>query len=89
MTLNRSTECCYDEYRRGDAIFFSAFCLWNSAFLTFSCIIEGAYKKVLQFFMPLEPIYNKNFCFNEQKWLSWLSEGLNNKKIIKITLFLF
>ncbi len=35
-------------------------------FLTFSFIIEGASKKVPQFLMPLEPIYNKNFCFNEQ-----------------------
>jgi hypothetical protein len=35
---------------------------WNTTFL----IIEGASKKVLQFFMPLEPIYNKNFSFNEQ-----------------------
>ncbi len=26
---------------------------------------EGPSKKVLQFFMPLEPIYNKNFCFDE------------------------
>ncbi len=28
-------------------------------------------KKVLQFLMPLEPIYNKNFCFDEQKSLLW------------------
>ncbi len=33
------------------------------------CIIQGASKKVLQFLMTQEPIYNKNFCFNEQKWL--------------------
>jgi hypothetical protein len=39
---------------------------WNSTFLTFSFIIEGTSKKVLQFFMILEPIYNKNVCFNEQ-----------------------
>jgi len=39
---------------------------WNSAFLTFSFVIVGTSKKVLQFLMPLEPIYNKNFCFNEQ-----------------------
>jgi hypothetical protein len=35
-----------------------------------SCIfifsIEVTSKKVLQFLMPLEPIYDKNFCFNEQ-----------------------
>jgi hypothetical protein len=41
----------------------------NSAFLTLSCIIEGASKKVLQVLMPPEPIYNKSICFNEQKWL--------------------
>jgi hypothetical protein len=34
-------------------------------FFTFSSIIEGTSKKVLQFLMPLEPIYNKNFYFNE------------------------
>ncbi len=39
---------------------------WNSAFLTFSFIIEGTSKKVLKFFMPQEPIYDKNFCFKEQ-----------------------
>jgi hypothetical protein len=43
--------------------------MWNSAFLTFSFIIEGASKKVSQFLMPLEPIYNKKNCFNEQKYL--------------------
>jgi hypothetical protein len=41
----------------------------NSAFLTFSLIVKGTSKKVLQFLMPLEPIYDKNFCFNEQKCL--------------------
>ncbi len=41
----------------------------NSVFLTFSCIIEGASKKLLQVWMPPEPIYNKKFCSNEQKWL--------------------
>ncbi len=40
---------------------------WNCVFPSFSSIIEGATKKVLHFWMPLEPIYNKNFCFNEQK----------------------
>ncbi len=33
---------------------------------TFPSIIEGTSKKVLQFLMPQEPIYNKNFYFNEQ-----------------------
>jgi hypothetical protein len=42
---------------------------WNSTFLTSSFIIEGASKKVLQFLIPEEPIYNKNICFNEQKCL--------------------
>ncbi len=33
---------------------------------TFSFIIEGTSKKVLQVLMPLQPIFNKNFCFNKQ-----------------------
>ncbi len=32
-------------------------------FLTFSFIIEGASKKVVQTLMPLELIYSKNFLF--------------------------
>ncbi len=28
---------------------------------------KGTSKKVLQFLVQFEPIYNKNFCFNEQK----------------------
>jgi len=40
---------------------------WNNTFLTFSFIVEGTSKKMLQFSMPLEPIYNKNFCLKEQK----------------------
>ncbi len=40
---------------------------WNSAFLTFSFIIEGASEKVLQYLMPTEPIYKKNLNFNKQK----------------------
>ncbi len=36
---------------------------------TFSFKIEGTSEKVLQFFMPLEPIYNKNVYFNKQKYL--------------------
>jgi hypothetical protein len=35
--------------------------------LPFSFIKEGDSKKVLKVLMPLEPIYDKNFCFNEQK----------------------
>ncbi len=34
-----------------------------------SVFIDNASKKVLQFLMPVEPIYSKNFCFNEQKCL--------------------
>jgi hypothetical protein len=41
----------------------------NSTFLTFSFIIEDASEQVLQFLMPLEPIYSKNLCFIEQKCL--------------------
>ncbi len=40
---------------------------WNSVFLTFSFIKEGTSKKVLQFLMPLNPIYNKSACFYKQK----------------------
>jgi hypothetical protein len=36
-------------------------------FFTFSLIKEGASKKVLPLKMPLEPICNKNFCFNDKK----------------------
>jgi hypothetical protein len=39
----------------------------NSAFITVSFIIRGTSKKVLQFLMPKEPIYNKNFCLKNQK----------------------
>jgi hypothetical protein len=42
---------------------------WNSAFLPFLFIIEGTSKKVLKFLMPLGPIYNKNFCFNEENYV--------------------
>jgi hypothetical protein len=45
---------------------------------------KGTSKKVLQFFVQMEPIYNKNFCFNEQKSFLWaLPKGLNNKKSLK------
>jgi hypothetical protein len=40
---------------------------WNSLFLTFSFIKEGASKKVLQFLMPLNSIYTKSACFYKQK----------------------
>ncbi len=33
----------------------------------FTCAKECATKKVSPFMMPLEPIYNKHFGFNEQK----------------------
>jgi hypothetical protein len=34
--------------------------------------------------MALEPIYNKNVYFNEQKCLLWsLQQDLNNKKSLK------
>jgi hypothetical protein len=38
---------------------------WNSTFLAFSLIIEGATEKVLQFIMPVKTIYNKNLGFVE------------------------
>jgi hypothetical protein len=41
----------------------------QSAFLVFEFVIEGASKKVLQFLMPLEPIYNKKVYCDEQKCL--------------------
>jgi hypothetical protein len=44
-------------------------CQWNNTFLRFSLFIEDASKKVLQFSMPLDPIFNYNFCYNEQKCL--------------------
>ncbi len=40
---------------------------WNSAFLTFSLIIEGTTEKVFQFVMPLKAVYNRKFGFIEQK----------------------
>jgi hypothetical protein len=40
---------------------------WNRAFFEFSLIIEGTTEKVLQFIMPLELIYSRNFGFIEQK----------------------
>jgi hypothetical protein len=36
-------------------------------FFAFSLIIEGTTEKVLQFLMPLELIYSRNFGFIEQK----------------------
>jgi hypothetical protein len=36
-------------------------------FFAFSLIIEGTTEKVLQFIMPLESVYNRNFGFIEQK----------------------
>jgi hypothetical protein len=38
------------------------FAEWNSTLFTFSFIIEGASKKVLQFLMMLQPILNKTFA---------------------------
>jgi hypothetical protein len=40
---------------------------WNSMFVTLSLIVDGATEKVLQFTMPYKSIYNKDFCFNEDK----------------------
>ncbi len=42
---------------------------WNSAFLTFPFIIEGASKKVLKFLMPLEPNYKKTFVFIQKMFI--------------------
>ncbi len=39
---------------------------WSSTFLTFSFIIGGTSKKVLQFLMIMESIYNKNDHSNKQ-----------------------
>ncbi len=34
-----------------------------------SVIIEGATEKVPKVLMPLKSMYNKGFCFDEQKWM--------------------
>jgi hypothetical protein len=39
---------------------------WNSAFFTFSLIIEDTTQKELQFIIPLKSVYNKNLGFIEQ-----------------------
>ncbi len=49
----------------------------------FSLIIGGTTEKVLQFIIPVESIYNKNFGFIEQKmYFESLQRGSNNKKSI-------
>jgi hypothetical protein len=40
---------------------------WNSTFFAYSLIIEGTTEMALQFIMPLNSIYNRNFGFIEQK----------------------
>ncbi len=37
--------------------------------LTLSFIVEGTTEKVSHFIMPLKSIYNRNFCFNQQKYI--------------------
>jgi hypothetical protein len=41
--------------------------LMEQQVFAFSLIIEGTTEKVLQFIMPLESIYNRNFGFIKQK----------------------
>jgi len=45
------------------------FVISQERFFTFSLITVGATEKALQFKMPLETIYNKNFGFVEQKYI--------------------
>ncbi len=57
---------------------------WNSMFFTFSFIIEGTSKKVLEFFMPLEPIYNKNFVLIKKMCIMNTDILFKQSKILKI-----
>jgi hypothetical protein len=43
--------------------------VWINYWKAFSLIIEGTTEKVLQSIMKLKLIYNKNFDFNQQKWI--------------------
>jgi hypothetical protein len=49
-------------------------------FLTISLIIEGDTEKELQFTLPLKLIYNKNFCFVEQRCIFEHSGKVNIRK---------
>ncbi len=62
---------------------------WYSTLLTFSFIKEGTSKKVLQFLMPLEPIYNKSLFEWAKILLLTLPCGLINEIILSTTLFWF
>ena len=42
---------------------------WRSTFFAFSIIIEGATEKVLPLIMQLKSIYDKNLCFDKQKFI--------------------
>jgi len=46
-------------------------------------IMKGASKKVLQFLMLMQPIYNKNDHSNKQDVYYGHCRGLNNKKSFK------
>ncbi len=49
-------------------------------FFAFSLIIEGTTENVLQFMMPFQSIYNRNFGFIEQKMYFWTLQRVSSKK---------
>jgi len=53
---------------------------------TMSLKVEGSSGKGLEFIMPLVSIYNKNFCFNEQKVLFKTELRIKGFTIFNITL---
>jgi hypothetical protein len=58
-------------------------------FFAFSLIIEATTEKVLQFIMPLELIYSRNFGFIEQKmYFLNPTESFKQEKLYCLTLFL-
>jgi hypothetical protein len=58
-------------------------------FFAFSLIIEGTTEKVLQFIMPLELIYSRNFGLIEQKNVFLNpTESFKQEKLYCLTLFL-
>jgi len=54
----------------------------------FSSIKEGTTEKMLQGIMSLKPIYNKNFCFVEQKCIFEHYRKIQTIKIFESTLLL-
>jgi hypothetical protein len=55
--------------------------LMEQHIFAFSLIIEGTAEKVLQFMMPLNSIYNRNFGFIEQKMYFLTLQRVSSKKI--------